>query len=310
MSLHAGASLGARLPSSEWRTRFAPAPTGYLHLGHLVNAIHVWGIAGAFGGRVLLRIEDHDLTRCRAEYERGLLDDLEWLGFAPDIGAVEEFRAGAHPQRQSDNGAAYARALHALETGDHIYPCDCSRRDIQAAAGLVEEGMETPYPGTCAARMLPADATRARRVRLDARQVAFDDLRLGPQVQQPSVECGDVLVRDRFGHWTYQFAVTVDDRDQGIDVIIRGEDLLRSTGRQLQIGELLGRREWPLLLHHPLLLRSDGRKLSKAAHDTSLRELRAQGASAASLIGDAAWRCGLLASPRDVRASEVAALFA
>lgn len=297
------------MPSSEWRTRFAPAPTGYLHLGHLVNAIHVWGLAGAFGGRVALRIEDHDLTRCRPEYERGLLEDLEWLGFVPDLGTIAEFRAGAHPQRQSDNGAAYAQALQALEARGSIYPCVCSRRDIQAAARPVAEGVETPYPGTCDGRHLAADVTRARRVRLEARRMAFDDLLLGPQVQQPSAECGDVLVRDRFGHWTYQFAVTVDDLDQGMDVIIRGEDLLSSTGRQLQIGEMLGRRDPPLLLHHPLLRRADGRKLSKAAHDTSLRELRAQGASAASLIGDAAWRSGLLASPRDVRASEVAALF-
>src|SRR5512147_3010998 len=90
----------AALPEG-WRTRFAPAPTGFLHLGHAVNAIHVWGLARAFGGQVILRIEDHDRTRSRAEYERGILDDLDWLGFVPDIGATAAFRTGAHPQRQS-----------------------------------------------------------------------------------------------------------------------------------------------------------------------------------------------------------------
>ena len=115
-----------------WRTRFAPAPTGYLHLGHVVNAIHVWGIARAFGGDVLLRIEDHDRTRCRAEYEDALLDDLDWLGFVPDIGSTDSFRAARHgtphphPQRQSDNENRYAAALAALSARDLTYVCTCT----------------------------------------------------------------------------------------------------------------------------------------------------------------------------------------
>ncbi len=307
---HTGASLGERLPSSEWRTRFAPAPTGYLHLGHLVNATYVWGLARAFGGRVVLRVEDHDLTRCKPEYETALLEDLEWLGFVPDEGAFAEFRAGALHLRQSNNGAAYASALATLDQAGQVYPCICSRRDVLAVVGPLAPGEEACYPGTCRSRALSRERTRARRVRLDDRVITFDDLRLGPQVQQASTTCGDLLVRDRFGHWTYQFAVTVDDRDQNIDVIIRGEDLLRSTGRQLQLASMLGRTTPPLLLHHGLLVHPDGTKLSKAAQDTAIRELRAGGATAASLIGEAARRSGLLAAPRDVPAAAVASLFA
>src|SRR5690242_19934763 len=107
------AALAARLPPRPL-TRFAPAPTGYLHLGHVVNAIHVWGIARALGGRVLLRLEDHDRTRCRPEYERAILEDLDWLGLEPDVGTPAELRAGPSPYRQSDSGAAYAEALGRL----------------------------------------------------------------------------------------------------------------------------------------------------------------------------------------------------
>ena len=305
-----GALLASRLPAPGWRTRFAPAPTGYLHLGHLVNAIHVWGIARAHGGRVLLRLEDHDRTRCRPEYETALLDDLDWLGFVPDEGTTAEFRAGATPRRQTDNEAAYEAALARLDAKALVYPCTCSRRDVLAAAGPVAPGREPCYPGTC--RRAPRDpaSTRARRVRLPETTVTFDDLRLGPQTQHPATQCGDVLVRDRFGHWTYQFAVVTDDLDQGIDVVIRGEDLLTSTGRQVLLGQQLGRAAPPQFLHHELLRHTDGRKLSKAASDTALREWRARGHSAEGLIGEAAWRAGLQPTPRPLAVPELSSLFA
>jgi len=305
-----GALLGDRLPASGWRTRFAPAPTGFLHLGHLVNAMHVWGIARAFGGSVLLRVEDHDRTRCKSEYEDALLEDLEWLGFVPDEAPLAAFRAGVTPYRQSDNGDAYERALAGLERAGRVYPCTCSRRDVLRIVGEVQPGEEPCYPGTCRGAKRAPDATRARRVHLDAAVVRFDDLRLGVQEQRPAEQCGDVLVRDRFGHWTYQFGVVVDDVDQQVDVVIRGEDLLNSTGRQVLLGALLGRAMPPQFLHHPLLRHVDGRKLSKAASDTSLRELRLGGATAASLIGEAAARCGLIDAARPIDAADVAALFA
>jgi len=304
-----GASLGNRLPASGWRTRFAPAPTGHLHLGHLVNAMHVWGIARAFGGHVVLRVEDHDRTRCRPEYEAALLDDLEWLGFVPDEGQIAQFRDGATPLRQSDNGAAYGDALVRLDAAQRVYACTCSRRDVLAITGPTGPGEEAVYPGTCRVARKPGDSTRARRVQLEDGEVRFDDLALGAQRQAPSHDCGDVLLRDRFGHWTYQCAVVVDDVNQDIDVVIRGEDLLSSTGRQIVLARMLGRVVPPLYLHHPLIRHADGRKLSKAANDTSLRELRAAGADAASLIGEAAKRCGLRHAPDRLAASDVARLF-
>lgn len=302
--------LATQLPQGAWRTRFAPAPTGYLHLGHVVNAVFVWGVARAFGGQVVLRLEDHDRTRCRPEFERALCDDLEWLGFDADVAPVESYRqqSGGHPNRQSDNYERYAAALRTLEAQEQVYACACSRRAI--AAGAPTTDGEVRYPGTCRDANVDGGQTLARRVRLNDESESFDDLRLGLNSQTPALQCGDILARDRNGNWTYQFAVTVDDMAQDIDVIIRGEDLLASTGRQQQVARLLGRASLPRVLHHPLLVHSDGTKLSKANHDTAIRERRARGESAASLIGEAAFRAGLTTAPRAIHARDVSTLFA
>jgi glutamyl-tRNA synthetase/glutamyl-Q tRNA(Asp) synthetase len=140
--------------------------------------------------------------------------------------------------------------------------------------------------------------------------VTFEDALLGPATQSPHLQCGDLLARDRAGHWTYQFAVVVDDLDQGVNVVIRGEDLLASTGRQVQLAELLGRPDAPTFLHHPLILDTAGVKLSKSRHDTGVRELRAQGLSAATVRGLAAAAVGIAPSPRDVPIDDLPGLFA
>lgn len=291
-----------------WRTRFAPAPTGFLHLGHVVNAIHVWGLARAFGGQVLLRIEDHDRTRSRPGYERALLDDLDWLGLVPDIGDTESFRAGTFSQRQSDNTARYEAALQRLDDAGLAYTCDCSRRDIAKQVPDIF-GEEMRYPGRCRARGLDGSTVQARRIVMSPGTEEFEDLRLGTQCQEPATQCGDLLVRDRLGQWTYQLAVVVDDLEQEIDVVIRGEDLLSSTGRQMRLGRLLGRTRPPLFLHHPLLLKPDGSKLSKSAGDSGIRELREAGQSPAEVLGRAAVRAGLVAEPRRLDAGTLASLF-
>lgn len=315
------------LPSG-FTTRFAPAPTGHLHIGHVVNAIWVWGLARARGGRVLLRIEDHDRGRCRAEYETSILDDLDWLGLVPDGADTRAFRVGTHPQRQSDSLARYASRLGDLETRGLAYPCSCSRAEIARVAALVAtgdtdntgsptgsdasatEGRELRYPGTCRTRALAADATLARRVEMRAgAPERFDDLRLGAQVQDPDLQCGDVLARDRHGYFTYQFAVVVDDLDQGVNVVIRGEDLLESTGRQLRLARLLGRTQAIQFLHHPLIRHPDGRKLSKSAGDTGVRELRASGVSPSALLGRAAALGGLPHDGSPISAVELSHLF-
>ena len=274
------------------RTRFAPSPTGYLHLGHVVNAIVTWGVTRATGGQVWLRIEDHDRIRCRPHFEAALLDDLAWLGFVPD--------AGLSPLvRQSDRVAIYEAALARLRDSHRVYVCDCSRKRV---------GGER-YDGQCRARGLTETAGTGLRVRLDDGEETFVDRRLGPQRQCPADDCGDVLVRDRDGHWTYQFAVTVDDIDQAITHVIRGEDLLSSTGRQLQLMRLLGHTAPPRYLHHPLLHGADGAKLSKSAGDTGVRDLRAAGLSAAEVIGRAAHLSGLTPTAAPVAASDVHVLF-
>ena len=298
------------MPQAEWRTRFAPAPTGHLHLGHLVNALYVWGLAHRFGGKVILRIEDHDRSRCRPEYEQSVLDDLDWLGFAPDIAPTAAYRARHSPDafRQSDRDAVYAEALATLDRRGLVYACACTRREISL---LVPHGAgeEPRYPGTCRGRSIDVTATTARRVIMDPGSESFDDLRLGAVTNEPALQCGDLLVRDRAGNWTYQFAVTVDDWTQHVSVVVRGEDLLSSTARQLRLARLLGRAVSPLYLHHPLLVHPDGVKLSKANGDTALGARRAAGASAEQLIGEAAFLCGLLEAPKTLSARDVPMLF-
>jgi glutamyl-Q tRNA(Asp) synthetase len=273
-------------------TRFAPSPTGYLHLGHVVNAIYVWGVARALGGRVLFRIEDHDRIRCRAEYETALLEDLAWLGFEPDLGLDP-------PLRQSDTPWVYERALDSLRASTQVYACQCSRRDIGGDR----------YDGRCRSRGLEATPGRGIRVQLGGGAEDFDDALLGRLSQVPAEQCGDLLVRDRDGHWTYQFAVTVDDLRQHVTLVIRGRDLASSTGRQILLARLMGRQNPPVFLHHPLICDDRGAKLSKSARDTGVRELREGGLTAPEVIGMAAARIGLADVGKSIRASDVAAFF-
>jgi glutamyl/glutaminyl-tRNA synthetase len=301
------AALRSRLPP-EPLTRFAPSPTGYLHLGHVANAVWVWGLAGALGGRVLLRIEDHDRGRCRGEFERAVLDDLEWLGLAPDRGRLEEFRRGPSSFRQSDADEVYAAALDRLQGDGEVYACVCSRREIAIEAGDAFN-QETRYPGRCRTRGLAPGPGRGLRVVLSEGTETFTDPRLGQISQDPAAQCGDLLLRDRTGNWTYQFAVVVDDLRQEVDLVIRGEDLLSSTGRQIRLARMLGRRRPPVFLHHPLIRREGGAKLSKSNGDTGVRELRAAGAGPESVLGEAAWRTGLLSRPEPIAPGDVASLF-
>lgn len=271
-------------------TRFAPAPTGYLHLGHVANALAVWGVARRAGTTVLLRVEDHDRQRCRAVYETALLDDLDWLGFTPDIAPTAVFRRGPTRHRQSDNGPAYAAALARLrERGHQVYACDCSRKALleRTGQGAAPEGSDLRYDGYCRDRGLEAGTGRGLRVAVAPGAERFEDLRLGPQVQEPAAQCGDLLLRDRLGNWTYQLCVVVDDSEQGIDLVVRGEDLLASTGRQILLARMLGRAVPPRFLHHGLIRKPGGAKLSKADGDTSIRDLRARGASREEVLAAA-----------------------
>ena len=286
-------------------SRFAPAPTGYLHLGHVVNAIHVWGITRASGGAILLRVEDHDRRRSRPEYERAILDDLDWLGFVLDEPSTDAFRAGSCAGRQSDRHAVYESALDGLRAKGLMYACDCSRREILSTHPTAGE---IRYPGTCAAKGLAERPGLGIRIRLEPSVERFDDRRHGLQEQRPSEQCGDLLARDRDGHWTYQFAAAVDDYAQGVTLVIRGDDLLASTGRQIQVARLLGRQEPAAFFHHPLVMKTPEQKLSKSDGDTGVRDLRARGWTAPQVIGRAAMLAGLLDIEHPLRAEEIGEL--
>lgn len=257
-------------------TRFAPAPTGYLHLGHVLNARYVWELAHRYGARVLLRIEDHDRDRSRREYERALLDDLDWLGFAPDLFPTAEFRKGRCESRQSDRTAIYETAARDLAGRGLLYGCTCTRREIAGSSDSAGSE-ELRYPGTCRDRGIPVGEDVAWRLRVEPGMETFDDLLVGPQTQEPASQCGDFVIRDRRGNWSYQFAATVDDLTQGIDLVIRGRDLLASTGRQMRLARLLGRERPATFAHHELVMKSPTQKLSKSDRDTGVRELRAAG---------------------------------
>jgi glutamyl-Q tRNA(Asp) synthetase len=299
------ATLAARLPARPL-TRFAPSPTGYLHLGHVANAVWTWGLARALGGRVLLRVEDHDRGRCRPEYEAALLDDLEWLGIEPDAGTPAELRAGRSAFRQSDSSEAYVDALGRL--GGRVFACECSRKDLARESGdpLNEE---TRYSGRCRARGLAPGPGLGLRLRMDPGIERFSDARLGEREQDPSVQCGDLLLRDRLGRWTYHFAVVVDDLRHGVDLVVRGEDLLDSTGRQIRLARLLGGPSPAVVLHHPLIRKPGGPKLSKSSGDTGIRELRAAGLRPEEVLGRAAHQTGLQSEPAPVRPRDLAKLF-
>lgn len=270
------------------RTRFAPAPTGYLHLGHVASALEVWRLAREHGARVLLRIEDHDAQRARPEYEAALLDDLDWLGFVPDDYPTSAFRAGPCDSRQSDRHAIYEAEAAALAARGLLYGCRCSRRDLDRTGRTPSTPSTLFYPATCRPLGLPLDSDHGWRLRIEAGPETFDDLLLGPQRQNPSEQCGDVLIRDRLGNWTYQFVASVDDFRQGIDLIVRGVDLLDSTGRQIRIARLLGREAPARFAHHGVIMKSPTQKLSKSDGDTGVRDLRARGWTADDVRREAA----------------------
>ena len=291
-------------------TRFAPAPTGWLHLGHVVNALYVWGLARAHGAEVLLRIEDHDRQRSRPEYERGILDDLDWLGFAPDRFPTRVFRSGPCASRQRDRESIYEQHAGALLAGGEIYGCLCSRREREVTGNPSPSGQErTGCQSSCYARGVESSPGRTWRLRMPDHAEPFDDLLAGPQEGRADA-LGDLVVRDRRGNWTYQFAVTVDDFDQGVDLVVRGRDLQPSTAPQIHLARRLGRPAPARFAHHLLVMKSAAQKLSKSDGDTGVRDLALRGLSAADVVGQAAFAAGLLSAVRPLPTPEAVALFA
>ncbi|MEI6890768.1 MAG: glutamate--tRNA ligase family protein [Pontiella sp.] len=271
------------------RTRFAPSLTGYLHLGHVLHLLYVWGVAHKMGAKIICRMEDHDWSRARPEYERAIFHTLDVLGLVPDLGISAKHAAGPSEFRQSDCGAYYESVLQRLEKRGLVYGCACSRKQI--AAKQSQEAEELCYTGTCSDKGLPLEGNTVR-FRTLAGETVFHDLNVGEQRQTPRNQCGDFSLRDRQGQWTYQFACVCDDLRQGVDLVIRGEDILFSTARQIQLFQTL-EAPVPRYYHHPLLLDESGKKLSKRQHSESISRWYDAGATSEEIMGQALFAGGL-----------------
>ena len=257
------AAAAARAARRRNAGRFAPSPTGPLHAGSLVAALASWLDARAQGGRWLVRIEDVDTPRCVAGADELILAQLAACALLPD----------EPPVWQSTRGMRYQAALDQLTASGWAYPCGCSRSDIEAALsarGMARERHgELAYPGTCrdGLRGKPARATRVLAAASIAApgpslHVAWTDRRLGAQRQNVTEQVGDFVLKRADGLWAYQLAVVVDDAEQGITHVVRGEDLADNTARQIHLQRLLG-LPTPSYLHTPLVLGRNGEKLSK-----------------------------------------------
>ena len=260
------------------RGRFAPSPSGRMHLGNLFCALLSYLSVKSRGGEWILRIEDLDTARCRPEYARQVEEDLRWLGLAWDEGGS----AGGPdaPYFQSERTALYEAALARLRGMGLVYPCFCTRAQLHAASAPHREDGLTVYPGTCRgltaediARREAAGRKGALRLRVPEETVTFTDGHLGEVTEYLPTDCGDFLLRRSDGLFAYQLAVVVDDAAMGVTEVVRGADLLSSTPRQLLLYELLG-WEAPEFYHFPLLLSPDGRRLSKRDGDLGLGALR------------------------------------
>lgn len=255
--------------------RFAPSPSGRIHLGNLLCCLLAWLSARQKGGKVVLRIEDLDTARCKRPYAEQMIEDLCWLGLTWDEGPGVGGPDG--PYYQSERTALYEQALEKLERMGLVYPCYCTRAELHAASAPHRSDGQAVYPGTC--RHLTA-AEREKKTRAPATRLmvpdetwSFTDGHMGHYGENLLHECGDFLLRRSDGMFAYQLAVVVDDAAMGVTEVVRGSDLLSSTPRQLYLYDLLGLTA-PEFIHFPLLLAPDGRRLSKRDADAGLDDLR------------------------------------
>lgn len=272
-------------------TRLAPSPTGALHLGNARTFLVNWALARRSGWRIVMRVEDLDGPRVKPGATEQALDVLRWLGLDWD----------GEPVYQLCDLAPYRQALARLHERGLIYPCRCTRKEIeQAQSAPHEDDHELRYPGTCRpttspvhenAALLQEDAT-AWRVIVPDEDVTFTDMFHGEQRVNVQQHVGDFVVATKAGLPAYQLAVVVDDARQGVTDVVRGDDLLGSTARQLILYRLLGLAPLPRYLHLPLVLGPDGRRLAKRHGDTRLSTYREQGVAAQRIVGLLAWWCG------------------
>ena len=291
--------------------RFAPSPSGRLHLGNLACSLLAWLSAKSQGGRIVLRIEDLDAERCPRIYADLLEQDLAWLGLVWDEGGST---GGPHgPYYQSECANIYTGQYKKLEAQGLVYPCFCSRAQLHAASAPHRSDGQVIYAGTCRgltpAEIAERSKTRAPawRVQVPDEVIAFEDGHMGHYEENLARDCGDFFLRRADGVFAYQLAVVVDDALMGVDEVVRGSDLLSSTPRQLWLYRELGLTP-PKFYHLPLLLASDGRRLSKRDGDQSLENLREK-YTPEEIIGKLAFACGLQASPAPTTPQALARTF-
>ena len=292
--------------------RFAPSPSGRMHLGNLLCSLLAWLSARSAGGRVVLRIEDLDAMRCPRTFADLLEQDLSWLGLDWDEGGS---KGGPHgPYYQSERSEIYNSYYQRLVERGLVYPCFCSRGQLHAASAPHRSDGQVVYPGTCrnlTARQVAEAAKRrppAWRLRLpEDLTLSFTDGHMGPVTENLPADCGDFVLRRADGVFAYQLAVVVDDALMGVTQVVRGGDLLSSTPRQLWLYQLLDLPA-PTFCHLPLLLAPDGRRLSKRDGDQSLENLQAR-FTPEQIIGKLAYAAGLRSTPDPVRAADLVADF-
>ena len=273
--------------------RFAPSPTGRMHLGNVFSALLSWLSVKSKGGQWLLRIEDIDPVRSRQEYVQLLMDDLCWLGLEWD----------GEPVYQSQRSDIYTHYYNILCERGLTYPCYCTRADLLATQAPHESDGRVVYAGTCRHRPPQPGQAAATRLIVPDKKVTFTDGHYGEQHVNLAQQVGDFIIRRKDGAWAYQLAVVIDDALMGITEVVRGRDLLLSTPQQLYVAQLLGFPE-PRFFHLPLLLGDSGERLSKRDRSLDMEALRQQH-TAPEIIGLLACVAGLQPEPQPVRPADL-----
>lgn len=291
--------------------RFAPSPTGRMHLGNVFAAMMSWLSARSAGGRWVLRIEDLDPQRSKPEYARQLEEDLQWLGLVWDEGGVDGIGDNG-PYLQSERSDIYCRALEKLREKGLIYPCFCSRSDIMATQAPHQSDGRIIYAGTCRPKNMPChievpDRKHATRVYVPDIDIDFTDRVFGRRSVNLSRHCGDFIVRRADGAWAYQLAVVVDDILMGVNEVVRGCDLLLSSAQQIYLYYLLEHKP-AAYAHVPLICNSAGLRLSKRDNGLDMGCLRARYTSE-QILGRLAYIAGIIDRYEAVGANDLVEQF-
>ncbi len=295
------------------RGRFAPSPSGRMHLGNIYTAVMSWLSVKSRGGKWVLRIEDLDPQRSKHEHARMIEDDLCWLGLDWDEGGLDD-KGNCGPYSQSRRGEIYEEYMHRLEATGMVYPCRCRRADILATQAPHRSDGRVVYAGTCRPHhlggMASDDASRegaAMRMFVPDRYIDFTDMVYGAVSLNLAEECGDFIVRRADGAWAYQLAVVVDDALMGITEVVRGNDLLLSAAQQIYLFRQLGFTP-PEYAHLPLVCNAAGQRLSKRDSAMSMEELRRR-FTQRQLLGEIAFMAGFQPDPDPVSLQQLIPMF-